>query len=87
MPAPYTYGNSGNDILLGPHFYSTDLSLAKAFAITERAHLELRWDAFNAFNQINLGSPNSQVDTSTAGQIFGIVDYRRRMQIGAHITF
>ena len=87
VPAPYTYGNSGNDILLGPRFSSTDLSLAKAFAITERTHLDLRWDAFNAFNQVNLGFPNSQVDTSTAGQITSIIDYRRRMQIGAHITF
>jgi hypothetical protein len=64
-----------------------ELSLAKAFRITEGTHLELRWDAFNAFNRTNLANPNPYVDTATAGQITGIVDFRRRMQIGAHLTF
>ncbi len=83
----YTYGNAGRNILQGPGFGSVDLSLAKTFTITERAKLELRWDAFNAFNRVNLGGPNPYVDQSTAGVISGIVDFRRRMQIGAHLTF
>ena len=52
-----------------------------------RVHLDLKWDAFNAFNHTNLANPNSSVDTSTAGQITGIVDFKRRMQIGAQLTF
>ena len=88
---PFTYGNSGRNILLGPGFGSVDLSLAKSFKITERAKLEFRWDAFNAFNRENLGGPNATITpgnpNSPAGKIFGIVDFRRRMQIGAHITF
>ena len=87
VPALYTYGNSGRSILQGPGFASTDLSLAKAFAITEKANLQFRWDIFNAFNRTNLGGPNTAVDTSTAGQIRGIVDFMRRMQIGARISF
>ncbi len=87
VPAPYVYGNSGRNILLGPGFGSVDMSLAKSFAITERAHLELKWDVFNALNRTNLANPNAQVDTATAGQITGIVDFKRRMQIGAHLTF
>ena len=87
VPALYTYGDSGRNILLGPGFGGVDLSLAKAFSITERTKLEFRWDAFNALNRENLGSPNSYVDQSTAGQITSIVDFRRRMQIGAHLTF
>lgn len=87
VPALYTYGDSGRNILQGPGFDSVDLSLAKAFRITEGTHLELRWDAFNAFNHTNLTNPNPYVDTATAGQITGIVDFRRRMQIGAHLTF
>ncbi len=87
VPAPYVYGNSGRNILQNPGFGSVDLSLAKSFAITERSKLEFRWDAFNALNRENLGGPNAYVDTSTAGQITSIVDFRRRMQIGAHLTF
>jgi hypothetical protein len=87
VPALYVYGNSGRNILVGPRFSSADLSLQKEFGFTEKAHLELKWDVFNAFNHTNLSNPNSSVDTSTAGQITGIVDFRRRMQIGAQLTF
>ncbi len=87
VPDLYVYGNSGRNIIGGPRFSSADLSLQKAFRFTEKAHLELKWDAFNAFNHTNLSNPNSSVDTSTAGQITGIVDFRRRMQIGAQLTF
>jgi len=87
VPDLYVYGNSGRNILAGPHFTAADLSLQKAFAFTERVHLDLKWDAFNALNHPNLANPNASVDTSTAGQITGIVDFRRRMQIGAQLTF
>lgn len=87
VPALYTEGTARRQSLLGPGYGSTDLSLAKALTITERVRLELRWDAFNAFNRQNLGFPNKNVDTSTAGQITSIQDFRRRMQIGAHLTF
>jgi hypothetical protein len=81
------YGDSGRNILLGPRFSSADLSLQKTFAIAEKVHLDLKWDTFNTFNHTNLANPNSSVDTSTAGQITSIVDFRRRMQIGAQLTF
>jgi outer membrane receptor protein involved in Fe transport len=87
QPAAYTYGNSGRNILPGPGYREVDLSLIKTFSITERTHLQLKWDAFNAFNDENLANPQSDADAANAGQILGIVDYRRRMQIGAHFTF
>jgi len=87
VPALYTYGNSGRDILLGPGFASTDLTLAKAFHITEGSSLKLEWAVFNAFNRTNLGDPNASVDSSTAGRITGIVDFKRRMQVGLHYNF
>ena len=61
-PTPYTYGNSGRNILSGPGYGETDLSLIKGITITERTHLDLKWDAFNAFNRENLGNPNGTAD-------------------------
>jgi outer membrane receptor protein involved in Fe transport len=90
-PAQYTFGNAGRNSLMGPGLGLVDLSLTKAFVITERMHLDLKWDAFNALNRQNLGQPTCAgaafVDISDAGQICSIVDFRRRMQIGAHLTF
>jgi hypothetical protein len=86
-PAPLTYGNSGRNILMAPGFAETDLSLAKAFRITESSSLTLQLDAFNAFNRTNLGAPNASVDQDDAGQITGMVEFKRRLQIGAHFNF
>ena len=49
----------GRNVFRGPHFFSTDLSLAKRFRLPflhlgEAAALELRGNAYNIFNQLNL---------------------------------
>ena len=90
-PAQYTFGNAGRNSLLGPGYGEVDLSLTKSFAITERTHLDLKWDVFNALNRVNLANPTGDgaafVDVGNAGVINSIVDFRRRMQVGAHLTF
>jgi hypothetical protein len=90
-PAQYTFGNAGRNSLLGPGYGEVDLSLTKAFAITETTHIDLKWDVFNALNRVNLTTPTCSgaafVDYVNAGQICSIVNFRRRMQIGAHLTF
>ncbi len=87
----YTFGDAGRNSLMGPGFGEVDLSLTKAFAITERTRLDFKWDVFNALNRENLASPTCAgaafVDIGDAGQICGIVDFRRRMQVGVHLTF
>ncbi len=87
QPAPYTYGNARRRSIAKPNFYSTDMSLAKSFSVWEKTRLELRWDAFNAFNQTNLAGPDNYIPSSTVGQITSIVDFKRRMQIGASLSF
>ncbi len=43
--------------LRGPHYSNFDLGLAKHFPVTEQVVLELRADAFNAFNHTNFSLP------------------------------
>ena len=50
-PAQYTFGNAGRNSLLGPGSVKSILSLTKSFTITERTHLDLKWDVFNALNR------------------------------------
>lgn len=63
-PAVATFGNVGRNSLIGPRFFNTDLSLLKNFPIREAVSLQVRVDAFNAFNHINPGQPNSCIDCS-----------------------
>lgn len=90
-PAQYTFGDAARNSLLGPGLGLVDLSLTKSFVITEKTHLDLKWDVFNALNRVNLNTPTGDgaafVDVANAGQITSIVDFRRRMQVGLHLVF
>jgi hypothetical protein len=87
VPALYTFGNSGRNILRGPALYRVDLALVKSFQIREGTRLELQWEAYNAFNHTNLSLPTAAVDSSTAGKIFGITDIMRRLQLSGTLRF
>lgn len=84
---PYRNGTSGRDILRGPHLYESDVSLAKNLLSSEKRSLELRADAFNVFNHVNLGMPNSTIDQQGAGQITYLQVPMRQMQFGLHFQF
>ena len=86
-PPAFTYGNAGRNILQGPGWANADLSVFKEFKIREGVSLELRGEAFNAFNRTNLANPNASVTSSTAGVITGIVYNMRRMQVGARLSW
>ncbi len=89
VPANNTFGNYRPNTLHGPIFINQDLSLAKSFAVTERMKLQLRAEAFNAFNHTNLGDPNNNVTSPNVGQITGLApNYEmRRMQFALRLDF
>jgi hypothetical protein len=53
LPAQGTFGNAGRNILLGPRYFNTNLSLLKDFHFTESGYLQFRIEFFNAFNHAN----------------------------------
>jgi hypothetical protein len=70
VPAPGTWGNAGRNLGRGPSLYQIDLNLNRRIAITERAHLEIRAEAFNVLNRTELGDPTADV---AAPSQFGII--------------
>jgi len=79
-------------MLRGPGAINADWSLSKEFTFAsvlnrEATKVEIRADAFNAWNNRNLGLPNATVDSSAAGQITGLQYPMRRLQFGAHIRW
>jgi hypothetical protein len=63
-----TFGNSGKDILPGPHLFNTDFALIKDTPVTERTKVQFRAEFFNIFNNVNFGTPsNSVVNTHFGG--------------------
>lgn len=84
---PYRQGTAGRNSLRGPGLWESDLSLSKNLLSSERRSLELRAEAFNVFNHVNLANPNSTIDVSGAGQITAIEVPMRQMQFGLHFQF
>jgi hypothetical protein len=80
QPAPYTFGNSGRNILRGPGFANMSLALAKNF--------RLHWlgDASDALNHPNFGMPDASIGTSGVGVISNAIT-QRNIQLGARISF
>jgi len=91
------FGNSSRNVIRGPGLILADLSLSKRFPIVEKLGLELRFDAFNAFNHWNPGQPDDTM-TDTALQPNGYPtvanilpnNYQgnaRQLQISGRFTF
>jgi hypothetical protein len=95
-PARGTFGNLERNALNGPGYWRVDASLFKRFMVRDRYGLELRVEAVNVFNHVNLGNPDSEIGTATearpnAGRItstayFG-ADPQRNLQFAARFTF
>jgi hypothetical protein len=60
-PARGTFGNLPRNELRGPGFWNVDASLFKRFGLGGDRNLELRVEAQNVFNHVNLGNPDSEV--------------------------
>jgi len=84
---PFQQGTVGRNSLRGPSLWQSDLSLSKNLLIGERRSLDLRADAFNVFNHVNLANPAATIDESGAGQITAIQVPMRQMQFGLHFQF
>jgi len=71
-----TFGNSGRNILRGPRLFDTDFAALKNTKMTERLSLQFRAEFFNFFNNVNFGSPNTNISSAQVGRITSAGDPR-----------
>ena len=86
-PAAYTFGDVGRNSVYGPRLQSLDIALARGFRLSERVGLQFRGEAFNALNQVNLGTPNRFVNTPQFGTITMAMTPGRELQVSARVSF
>ncbi len=75
--------------LTGPQFWDIDATLMKQFAITERFRAELRAEAYNLTNRLNLANPDTVLTDSTFGQALrqSNATVGRQIELGMKIIF
>lgn len=79
------YG-SGRATLRGPDNVNMNLAVVKKTAITEHRDLELRAEFFNVFNHAEFDNPDTNIDSTTFGQVI-TTQPARILQFGARFSF
>lgn len=79
-------GNRNN--LRGPSFWNLDTAVLKDIRISEKwGKLQLRWEAYNAFNHNAFSTPNSNITSGSFGLITSSATTAREMQFAIRWDF
>jgi len=90
VPPPFTFGNIGRGVLRRDGMNNFDLSLFKKIPlhfIREGMRMELRFEAFNAFNSPQFNKPDSNFSSKNFGKVTSTAISPRQIQVGAKIYF
>ena len=89
QPAPKTFGNSGNNMMRGLGMNNSDFSMIKDTTIHESLGFQLRFEAFNVFNESDIGPfPGLDLNTpSLLGKYNSIQNGGRVLQVALQINY
>jgi hypothetical protein len=80
------FGDSRRDAIVFPRRVNFTTALYKSFAMTERAHIELRFESFNTFNHDEWNNMGTSFGSGNFGQITGAQD-SRVLELGGKFVF
>jgi hypothetical protein len=85
---PNNIGDASRNLLRGPGFVNTDLSLFKEFSFSETRKFQFRFEFFNLFNTPHFGNPGTDLkDTGSFGKIEGTNGDQRQIQFALKFLF
>jgi hypothetical protein len=66
-----TFGDSGKNIMFGPHYFGDDAGVMKSWGLIEGMNLQFRWEAFNALNHPTFANPSGDYGNTVGWGNFG----------------
>lgn len=88
IPAVGAFGSCRPRMYHGPGGENVDLSLFKQFPLGDVRKIELRFEAFNAFNHANFSNPAASLSNSdTFGKVSSAVNDPRQIQLAGKFYF
>jgi hypothetical protein len=89
VPANNRFGTSHNGAVRGPGFLNADMSAFKDFHVFREQTVGFRFDAFNAFNIVSYGNPDTGIGDPNFGNVSlaGTRSTERHLQFSAKYTF
>ncbi|MBM3737154.1 MAG: TonB-dependent receptor [Acidobacteria bacterium] len=88
-PAPFTLGNAGRTIALGPGSVAADVSVLKDFPVIEGHRIQFRAEVLNFPNHPNFGLPAQARGNANFGRVASLANgnQSRIFQLGLHYKF
>jgi hypothetical protein len=89
VPASNTFGTERNGAVRGPGYLNVDMSAFKDFRIIGDQTIGFRFDAFNAFNIVSYGNPDTGITDSNFGNVSrqGVRSVERHLQFSLKYNF
>ncbi len=81
------FGDSPRSVLRAPSFWNVDLGVQKNVRLARDSELQIRLEAFNVFNHVNEGNPNTEVGNANFGRITSMASRPRQLQLGVRLAF
>jgi hypothetical protein len=87
VPAPFTFGNMGRNSLRADWNKNLDLSLFRAFSISESKRVEFRAEAFNVTNTPVFAIPDNNIFDPNFGVVSSTANTERQLQFALKLYF
>ena len=89
VPAPNAFGTESNGAVRGPGYFNSDISAFKDFHTFREQTIGFRFDAFNAFNIVSYGNPDTGITDTNFGNVSlqGPRSQERHLQFSARYAF
>lgn len=89
LPSVNTFGTEHNGAVRAPGYLNVDMSAFKDFHIIGEHAIGFRFDAFNAFNIVSYGNPDTGITDTNFGNVSlqGPRSTERHLQFSAKYTF
>jgi hypothetical protein len=87
VPATYTYGNGGRNMLRADGLKQVDFTVIKIFPFTESKQLQFRAEMFNILNHPTFAAPATAINNSSAGQVSSTLNAARIIQLALKFRF
>jgi hypothetical protein len=87
VPAQYSYGNSGRNILRANGLKQLDYTVMKLFPVTEGSYFEFRAEMFNILNHPTFAAPTTAINNAAGGQVTTTLNAARIIQLALRYRF
>jgi len=87
VPAQYTIGTSGRNILRADNLAQLDLSILKDVKVSESKRVQFRAEFFNILNHAVFNAPGVSIDQGSGGQVSSTLNSNRIIEFALKFFF